>query len=30
MIKMDWKKESEHLIAFVFIVGIIAWLIVRH
>ncbi len=29
MIKINWKKESEHLLAFIFIVGIIAWLVIR-
>jgi hypothetical protein len=29
MIKIDWKKESEHMIALVFIVGIIVWLVIK-
>jgi len=29
MIKVDWKKEAEHVLALFFIVGIVAWLIIR-
>jgi hypothetical protein len=29
MIKIDWKKEAEHLLALALIVGVIAWLIIR-